>query len=140
MNLARIHSLILHHNLLRVCILITTPFVHFPEKNLDQFPIEWVCVKLFSISKLFIETQLQILYYDCKAHLQKHTKPLFQVKFENMYLFTLVTAIHRCALRHLKVKGLSVIHLMNYVIKQQPNINVKYNFCSSILIIFKRLD
>jgi len=69
------------------------------------------------INKLFKVIPIQILYYDCTAHLKEHTKPLFQVKFQNISLFTVVTAIHRRALRHVKFKGFSVIHLMNYIIK-----------------------
>jgi len=40
-------------------------------------------------------------------------------------LFSVLTTIHRCSLRHVKIKGISVIHLMSYVIKQQSHINVK---------------
>jgi hypothetical protein len=70
------------------------------------------------ISKIFIEIPPQILYYGCRADLQKRTNPLIQVTFQNISIFTLVTAIHRCALRHVKVKGFSVIKLINYVTKR----------------------
>jgi len=69
------------------------------------------------ISKLFIEIALQILYYESTAGLQKHTKLLFHFQLKNISLFTVPTAIHCFALRHVKVKCLGVIQFMNYVIK-----------------------
>jgi hypothetical protein len=69
------------------------------------------------VIKLFIEIPLQIIYYDCRAHLQNYTQYLFQVKFQNISLFNVLSAIHPFALLHVKVKVLSVIHLMKYIIK-----------------------
>jgi len=51
MKLAQIHILIFHHNLVRVCFLIPSAFVHNPEEKIStNFPkirmceiIQYVC-------------------------------------------------------------------------------------------------
>ena len=70
------------------------------------------------IYKIFIGSLLQISHYDYTENLQaKYINSLFQVKYVCVYIYIDVVSSHRFTFRHLKVKSLGVINMLNFIIK-----------------------